>query len=255
MPSETAVQRLAALLVDARRTGRKLASIENDLIPTAAMQADAVQMAVVDALGRIGGYKVLQIGEAEGAWGAILFSHVYAAPAATNYDLSPLKVEVEVAFRMAHDLPGKPDGSAYSTEEVHDAVGCAFVAFEILESRLAADPKPAPLLSRADAMGNWGLISGPAVTNWLPLMKSDLEVSLEIAGRSVVSQTGGHPSGLPHHALTWLANALAKAGHGLVAGQVVTTGAFGGGHLIAPGETAIASIEGLGSIRFTLNRS
>jgi 2-keto-4-pentenoate hydratase len=254
MPNDHAAQRLASLLVDARRTGKKLSGLENDLLPTTAAEADAVQMAVVDALGRIGGYKVLQIGDADGSWGAVLFSHVYAAPAATNYDLSPLKVEAEVAFRMAHDLPGKPNGAPYSNKEVHDAVGCAFVAFEILESRFAADPKPTPLASRADAMGNWGLITGPAVTDWLPRMQSDLEVSLEIGGRTVVSQKGGHPSGTPHHALTWLANALAKAGHGLVAGQVVTTGAFGGGHLIAAGETAIATIEGLGSIRFTLNK-
>jgi hypothetical protein len=33
---------------------------------------------------------------------------------------------------------------------------------------------------------------------------------------------------------------------------VVTTGAFGGGHAIETGETAVATIEGFKPIRFTL---
>lgn len=253
--SETieAAARLADLLIAARREGSKLTSeAVGRLEPTDAAAADAAQLAVVAKLGAIGGYKVLQVGDAPGSWGAILADHILEAPAEVTYSTSPLKVEAEIAFAFGRDLPGKPDGTAYSADEVAEAVAGAFVAFEILESRLVADPRPSALLSRADFMGNWGLVRSPLVADWRHLVRADVAVRLEVGGRVAVDQRGGHPSGDPAHPLTWLANTLAAGGLPLKAGDMVTTGAFGGGHAIAPGETAVATIEGFKPIRFTL---
>ncbi|WP_053240140.1 2-keto-4-pentenoate hydratase [Pleomorphomonas koreensis] len=242
---------LADRLVEARRSGAKLTA-EAGLVPADAAAADAVQLAVANRLGPIGGYKVMQVGDGPGSWGAILADRIFEAPAAAAYAVSPLKVEVEVAFVLGRDLPGRTDGTPYSVDEVAEAIGGAFAAFEILESRLADDPKPSPLLVRADFLGNWGLVRGRPIAAWRAAVHSDLAVRLEIGGRLAVDQRGGHPAGDPAHALTWLANALVATGLGLGAGEVVTTGAFGGGHAIAPGETAVASIGGFEPIRFTL---
>lgn len=244
---------LAGLLLEARHKGDKLAAdAVGHLVPADAEAADAVQLAVAANLGPIGGYKVLQVGDGPGSWGAILADRIFEAPAEVAYRVSPIKVEAEIAFVFASDLSGRRDGKAYSSGEVAEAVGGAFAAFEILESRLAGDPKPSPLLARADFMGNWGLVRGPAVADWRARVHADVAVRLEIAGRIAVDQKGGHPSGDPFHPLTWLANALVAAGRPLRAGQVVTTGAFGGGHAIAPGETAVATIDGFDPIRFAL---
>jgi 2-keto-4-pentenoate hydratase len=240
-------------LVEARRKGEKLAAdMVGDLAPSDAAAADATQVAVADRLGPIGGYKVLQVGDGSGSWGAILADRIFEAPAAIAYSVSPIKVEAEIAFMFGKDLPGKPDGSAYLADEVAEAVAGAFAAFEILESRLAAEPRPSPLLARADFMGNWGLVRGPVVADWRARVRADMAVHLDVGSRVAVDQKGGHPSGDPAHPLTWLANALAKTGRPLRAGEVVTTGAFGGGHAIALGETAVATIEGFDPISFTL---
>ena len=244
---------LADLLIDARLRGEKLAADAiGNLVPADAAAADAAQLAVAAKLGPIGGYKVLQVGNDPGSWGAILADRIFEAPAEVTYSTSSLKVEAEIAFAFGRDLPGKSGGTPYSADEVAEAVAGAFVAFEILESRLAAEPRPSPLLSRADFMGNWGLVRSPLVADWRPLVRADVAVRLEVGGRVAVDQRGGHPSGDPAHPLTWLANALAGGGHALKAGDVVTTGAFGGGHAIALGETAVATIEGFKPIRFTL---
>ncbi len=244
---------LADLLIEARRTGEKLTpETIGGLVPSDAATADAVQLAVAARLGPIGGYKVLQVGDDAGGWGAILADHIFEAPAAVAYSVSPVKVEAEIAFVFGRDLPGKPDGTPYSADEVAEAVGGAFAAFEILESRLAAEPRPSPLLGRADFMGNWGLVRSAVVADWRSRVRAGVAVQLEVGGRIAVDQRGGHPSGDPAHPLTWLANALAGAGRPLRAGEVVTTGAFGGGHAIAPGETAVATFEGFEPIRFTL---
>lgn len=244
---------LADLLIEARSKGAKLTpEAIGDLVPRDGPSADAVQLAVAGRLGPVGGYKVLQVGDATGIWSPILAEHIYRAPAAVAYSLSDLKVEAEVAFLFAGDLPGKAGGTPYSTDEVAEAVEGAFVAFEILETRLAAEPKPSPLLSRADFLSNWGLVRSPVAADWNTRIHANLAVRLEVGGRVVVDQKGGHPSGHPAHALTWLANALVAVGHPLKKGDVVTTGAFGGGHAIAPGETAVATIEGFDPIRFTL---
>lgn len=244
---------LADLLLDARLKGEKLTSdVIGGLSPADAAAADAAQLAVAAKLGPIGGYKVLQVGGDPGSWGAILAGRIFEAPAEVTYSVSSLKVEAEIAFVFGRDLPGRSDGVAYSVDEVAEAVAGAFAAFEILESRLASEPRPLPLLSRADFMGNWGLVRSPAIADWRRRVRADVAVRLEVGGRVAVDQKGGHPSGDPAHPLTWLANALAGIGHPIRAGEVVTTGAFGGGHPIACGETAVATIEGFEPIRLTL---
>lgn len=249
MPS--AGEQLVELLIEARQTGRPL-TLAPELEPADAAAADAVQLAVAGRFGGSTGYKVFQVGDVPGAWGAILGSRIFAAPARVHYLTAPLKVEAEIAFAFGRDLSGKPDGAPYTAAEVEAAVAGAFVAFEIIESRLAGEPKPSPLASRADMMSNWGLVRGPLLADWRRAVHPDVAVRLDIAGKTVVDRRGGHPSGDPAHPLVWLANALASAGRGLKAGEVVTTGAFGGSHPVAPGQTAIATIEGFGSIAFTL---
>lgn len=244
-------QSLSDLLIDARRKGCPVPDFVDLPVPVDANAADAVQLEVVRHFGSIGGYKVFQIGMSEGKWGAIPSSRILSSPAVDEAVAAEQKVEVEVAFRFQKDLPPRTTGMAYSAEEVWAAVGSAFAAFELLETRfttVAANP----LLARADALGNSGLVTGGEVEAWRSVVRHDVPVHLEIGGTTVVDQRGGHPSGDPAHPLLWLANELARTEHWIKAGDVVTTGAFGGSHVIRPGETAVASIEGFESIRFSL---
>jgi 2-keto-4-pentenoate hydratase len=239
------IDRLARLIAEARRTGHRLAGLPAGLLPADAAEADATQEATAAVLGlTIGGYKVAQRGDAPGDWGAIPASRILAAPARLTAPRGGLRIEIEIAFRLGRDLPGRGDGRAYGADEVADAVAEAVAAFELIESRLPAEPKPSPLAARADMMGNWGLVVGAPVVDWRSAAGTDVAVRLEIDGRAVVDQRGGHPSGRPDHPLVWLANALAARGRGLTAGQIVTTGAFGGSHPLPPGATVAGRVAG-----------
>lgn len=251
MLNQDEVTRLASLLAEARKGGRRLETISEDLIPLDAGEADAVQDATAALLGVVRAYKVAQVGTAPGSWGAICEGGALSSPARLTAAGHGLKIEIEIAFRLGRDLPGRADGRPYGAEEVADAVEGASAAFELLDSRLPAIPKPPALLARADMMGNWGLVTGPLNTAWRQVPREKSHVTLDIAGKRIVDQHGGHPSADPFHPVVWLANALAARGHGLTAGQSVITGSFGGCHPILPGETAQGVVEGFAPISFT----
>lgn len=250
MLNDQEIVELATLLADARCTGQIVTPLPSSFDRLDAVQADAVQDATAARLGTVGGYKVFQVGTGVGSRGVILAHDILTSPARAALGSGARKIELEVAFRIGRDLPGRADGRAYGADEVADAIEGAFAAFELLQSRLPEDPKPSPFAARADAMGNLGLVVGPALTDWRKAVHADLAVTLEIGGRQVVSRRGGHPSGDPFHPMVWLAGALAASGRGLRAGQIVTTGAFGGSHPIAVGEVAIGTVEGFAPIRF-----
>ncbi|TBW38036.1 hypothetical protein EYW49_10565 [Siculibacillus lacustris] len=243
----SSLQRLAAVLAAARRDGVKLQSVDPDLVPLDDAGADAVQDLVLAGAGAIGAYKVFQVADGPGCLGQIPAARILASPAPLPA-VDGLKVEAEIAFLVGAGLPGRADGAPYRAEEVADALSGAFAALEIVESAFVEAPKPAPLLARADNMSNWGLITSPVVAEWQILPLETVAVRLEIDGRVIVDRRGGHPSGDPFHPMVWLANELVRRGRGLRAGQMVTTGAFGGSHPIRPGETAIATIEGFAPV-------
>ncbi|NLH81234.1 MAG: hypothetical protein GX458_10395 [Phyllobacteriaceae bacterium] len=251
MLDRTKTRRLADLLLAAREARRPLLEPIPDLVPLDAAEADAVQFACADALGPIGGWKVLQVGDRDGSFGFVPAARRYEAPVAVSEARARLKIELEIAFVVGRDLTGRPDGAPYSTEEVLAAIGGAFAAFEILESRLPAGSPP--LAARADAMSNWGLVTGPVEADWRGRVHAEVVTELTISGRIAASTVGGHPTGDPAHALPWLANALLAAGRPLRAGQVVTTGSFGGSHPIEPGDTVTGRIDGFAPIVFRLD--
>lgn len=246
MVDKSKAARLAAILLAARRAGVALDGLPDDLLPTDSDEADACQFAVVDDLGPVGAWKVMQIGDKPGSFGPIPAKHVSGAPCTVPLPSSRTKIEIEMGFRIGRDLDGRADGRPYDADDVVAAIEAALPVFEIVESRLPAG-QPA-LATRADSMSNWGLVFGTGASDWRDRVRADLAVRLRIDGVTVVETIGGHPSGTPSHALPWLANALVAAGRPLRRGQIVTTGAFGGMHPVGPGAVVEATIEGFAPI-------
>lgn len=243
------ITRLATLLAEARRAGRRLPTLPPELEPLDAAEADAVQWATAERLGEaVAGYKVAQVGGADGSLGLIAAPRLLASPSRAILPATGVRIELEVAFRVGRDLPGRADGRPYGADEVAAALDSAFAAFEIVESRLPAEPKPAPLAARADSLSNWGLVIGAPIADWRPAVRDDLDVALVIDGANIVAQRGGHPAGDPFHPVVWLANALAARGAGLTADQVVTTGAFGGSHPLPAGASVTGNIGGFAPV-------
>jgi len=248
-------QDLAALLLEARRTGVTLETVPAELHPSDADEADLVQEALVDPLGPIVAYKVALKDTASGVWGAVYSSLFLDMPDVLPFFRPGIQAEAELAFKLGHDLPGRADGQAYGREEVEAALDGVCVAVELVESRLSGELEhQSPLLARADTLGNFGLIVGAVDGGWRRFsVARPYAALLRVSGRVMVDASLPHPSGRdPVQPVVWLANALVRRGGGLRAGQVVTTGAFGGAHPIAVGDRVEVEIETLAPVRFTV---
>ncbi|TMH34039.1 MAG: 2-keto-4-pentenoate hydratase [Betaproteobacteria bacterium] len=203
MPAAT-IESAALLLVAARRARRAGARLPESLRPPDFETALAIQQRVTELLGLpIGGWKC----SLPAADRPVAVAPIYPP---TICERSPCaflpiggmaRVEPEIAFAMAHDLPQRT--SPYTEAEVLDAVGEPRLVLELIGPRYA-DPGVLTFLEvLADAINNQGLYVGPPVQ-------------------------GRHGDGHPLKPLVWLANFLATRGEGLRAGQIVTTGSYCG---------------------------
>ena len=239
---------LAARLVAARRTAG--VRFEAALAPPDAAGAMRVQRDVALRLGaRVGGWKV-GIGADGAPFAGPLYEDVISRSPATRR-LAPgdhVLIEVELAFRLARDLPSRPT----SREEVLAAIDEAIAGIELIRGRLGEPPAVPFLAFLADNAGNDGYVTGDATRDFRKLDLSALRCRLAVDGAAVHDKVGGHPQGDPIEPIrAWLAHANDALG-GLRAGQVVTTGS-----LIVPIRAERpgryeAAIEGIGEVRLEL---
>ncbi|WZB77225.1 fumarylacetoacetate hydrolase family protein [Achromobacter insuavis] len=171
-----------------------------------------------------------------GAWKSALPSPektvvapIYASTVALAGTLpatSPVvRVEPEIAFELAHDLPARDE--PYSHAEIDAAIAGARLALEVLGCRYAA-PEHASLPELlADHMFNAGLVLGPRIAS-PDAAPANMAITLSVDGAEVEQHAGIHPNGHAKAGLYWLANFLREQGLGLTAGQHVITGSYAG---------------------------
>jgi 2-keto-4-pentenoate hydratase len=201
---------------------------------------------------RVGGWKV-GIRPDGTPMAAPLYAHLIKATGA-SWPLpaaGPLIVEVELALRLARDLPVRE--RPYARDEVAAAVGEILVGIELIHSRLAA-AEPPFLAFLADNLGNAGYVTGSATRDFRALDLARLRCTVTVDGALAHDKVGGHPQGDPYAPLlACLGQGRLQLG-GFRAGQVVTTGS-----LIAPlrptRRTAVrAELEGVGAVEATFGQ-
>lgn len=161
-------------------------------------------------------------------------------------ELMQPKVEAEIAFVLAKDLPNRK----ISTVELINSIDYALVAIEIVGSRIE----------------NWNIkitdtIADNAsashyVLGHRPVKLSDFDVvgcgmimeKVTHFSAQVSSGNGSACLGSPINAMLWLANKMAELGTPLKAGEVILSGALGEMANVEAGDTFRATIEGLGSV-------
>ena len=153
-------------------------------------------------------------------------------------DFHVIGVEAEIAFRFVRDLQ---DG-----EDIAGAIGDAVVAIELCDSRLADWTSAAPLWKLADSQMNWGLVVGTGTTRWERVDFKAQRAELWIGGARCVEAIGAHPYGSPFRLMRWTVSHLAQRAGGAHAGDIVTTGSWGGMHFAAPGDEVLARFPGIG---------
>jgi len=171
-------------------------------------------------------------------------ARVFASPASVaGASMAMIGVEAEVAFRFARDLPLRT--RPYSERSVAAAVGEVLVAIELCDTRLTDWKRTSGLWKLADMQNNSGLVVGSGTREWKRIDFLQQEVEFHVGAR-VVKAKGAHSYGNPLRLLPRLVKHCAKRGHGLHAGDIVTTGAWTGLEIANAGDEVTAQFPGIG---------
>lgn len=259
MVDDSAPQRLAELLVEARRAGEPIAAVPPELIPpgeAAANHVDDLVAAMVEQ--PVGGWKIGCTSEHAqqllGATGPIA-GRVYdirsdgARLESSAFIGEPL-LEGELAFTFGERVD--PSERPLERGAIIGAIETVHPAIEIVGGRYVEFiGMPLDLLI-ADAAANTLLVLGPGVTDFDSADLPDAAATMTVDGVVTGQGHGRDVLGDPIEALRWLVDHLSRRGIGLAAGAVVTTGTATQVSPLNPGSTATATFDGIGSV--TLHR-
>ena len=259
--NQQAAESAARTLLAARRAMTPIAGLPDAIRPQDEASAYAVQAAYVPMVlemsgGNAVGYKVgatndavqQRMGIVQPFRGLLLSPFVHASPARIPRESCIIRVlEVEFAYRVGRDLPAA--GAPYDQAAVKGAMAALLPAIEIVDSRYADWSKAGGLQLIADNASGGHWVYGDAVVDWQGIDLADYKVSLSVNGERKADGSSSNVLGHPLKSMVWLANALAAAGDGLKAGQVVTTGSCTTPVMASPGDSVVADFGPLGQVR------
>ncbi len=245
---DAAMPDAATMLLAARRDpALRLSALPAEVRPVDKAAAYAIQHAVAQGFGAIGGWKVGAPGpEAVPMCGALPATGIVPSPATLPAASSFIRgIEAEICFRLATDLPPRP--VPYSREEVCAAIASAHPAIEVLESRYVDPDKVDAWSNLADTQSHGGFVYGAAVTEWPDIDFARETVEQYVDGVLQMSRTG-NPAGDMIRLVTWLANEGAVWAGGLKAGQFVTCGSWTGKSVVGPEAKVRVRFPSLGDV-------
>lgn len=250
---------LARRLWQARKSGGVVDTSDLNL-PQTIEDAYAVQHELVALTGcAVSGFKVGStsieaqrlLGTDEPGSAPLLEPYCHSTPA--RVAVSPAHhaaVEGEFAFKLGRDLPAR--SAPYTRDEVAMAVAAVAGAIEVVGTRFAGGlAGKGRLLTTADAGVNIALVTGAWDADWSAFDLPSHRVTMTINGRAMGEGTGARALGDPMAVLVWLANQQSRAGRGLHAGEIISTGTCTGLDRVYPGDQATASFGTLGDVTIT----
>jgi 2-keto-4-pentenoate hydratase len=247
------INEAATLLAAARRSGRPGARLPESCRPADFDSALAIQRRIVALMGQeIGGWKC-SLPPAPGRINAapILASTIFrTSPCTVAATGAVARIEPEVAFVLAHDLPQR--STPFSEGEVRAAIGQTRLVLELLGTRYAEPAQADWLEMLADCVQNQGLFVGPILLEGPDAPLGAFPVTVSASGRTLSTHDGRHGDGHPLRPLIWLANFLAERGEGLRAKEIVTTGSYAGAIEVPLDAPLVVKFGDLGNIETTL---
>jgi 2-keto-4-pentenoate hydratase len=249
----------AERLREASRTARPCAPVRDllgtsDLASAYAVQRANVERALAAGARRIGRKIGLtsravqqQLGVDQPDFGVLLDDMAVGQdePVRPGRLLQP-KIEAEVAFVLAQDLPDRP----VTALDVLRATDFVVPALEIVDSRVAGwDITIVDTVADNASSGLYVLGTRP-----VPLAAVDLPAArmrMTQDGNEVSTGVGAACLGDPVNAVVWLANTAREQGDPLRAGDVVLSGALGPMVRVVPGARFVAVVDGIGTVRAT----
>lgn len=256
MTGKDRVEQAGRQMWSERAQRRDYGNLQGPLRPTDVDDAYAMQDVfhgqAVPVHGPIAGWKIATttkvmqqlMGIDSPCGGAVFEKTIHRSPARLRHgDFVSLKIECELAFRLAADLADR--GTPHTEESVFEAVESIMPAFELVDDRNAVYKDTQALSLIADNCWNGGIVIGPPITPPNRAEMNSTSGTLTISGRPPLH---GKADG-PLRALAWVANLVNRRGKTIRRGMVVITGSVIPTTPIAPGESAVFSVAGIGEAR------
>lgn len=229
---------MAARLTAARRQGTRI-TLED--VPRDYEEAFAVQDRITASLGEpVVGWKVNELDD-----GAVVFAPILAGgvvPAHGTWTVKgtePAGIELEIAFRVARDIPADA-----TPTEILDSVASAHVVFELCQSRFEKPETIPRHVGLADFISNAGIIVGTEIGGWRGQELRSAPGRLFVDGKLHIEGKSMDPI----RALSVLPGGLARRGKALKCGQVVITGSLIGMNWLTGRHTIRGEIDGCGTV-------
>lgn len=166
-------------------------------------------------------------------------------PVKTGNYLYP-RVEVEVGFILANDLPG----AGCSEEDVLAATEALAPAIELIDTRIT-DWKIALCDTIADNASSAGFVLGRARVSPADIDVKTIDAVLTRNGEVIAQGRSDAVLGNPVSAVAWLARKVDSFGVRLRKGDIVLPGSCTRAIDARPGDEFVADFTGLGSVRLS----
>ena len=156
-------------------------------------------------------------------------------------------VEAEFVFQLARDAPAHV--TEWTAETARRFVRAMYIGIEIASSPLQDINDYGPAVVASDFGNNAGLLLGAEISDWQTRSLESLNCETRIDGKVVGRGGAATVSGGPLAALAFAMSCNARRGRSLRTGELVSTGAATGVHVIGAGQAAEVVFSGIGSLR------
>jgi 2-keto-4-pentenoate hydratase len=223
----------ASLLLDARRTGQRIAALPDRLKPQTMDDAYAVQAVVLQQLDDgIAGYKIAAQPDGVNVVAPILASlMVWNGATRSIAPNDKIAIELEFGFRFGRDVAADADEAT-----IYKAIDATVVTIELCDTRYTSlDGRTRP-------------VPGTAIPFDPKMNFKGAKVRQIFDGVVNNERTDSHPNGNPLFPLALLPKALAERGYAIKAGHFVITGSLTGMTWVDKPTKIVGEIDGFGKV-------
>ena len=235
----------ANLLLDARRTGQRIAALPDRLKPQTMEDAYAVQAAVFKQLDDgIAGYKIAAQPDGVNVVAPILASlMVWNGATRSMAPNDKIAIELEFGFRFSRDVAADADQAT-----IYKAIDATIVTIELCDTRYTGLEGRSRAELTADFFSSRGAVPGTAVPFDPNMNFKGAKVRQIFDGVVNTERTDSHPNGNPLFPLALLPKALAEQGYHIKAGHFVITGSLTGFTWVDKPTKIVGEIDGFGTV-------
>ncbi len=128
---------------------------------------------------------------------------------------------------------------------------------ESVDAARARQPVADWRITLADTIADNASSGAVVLGDWVPLAQApplpETTAALVVNDETVATGRGTAVLGDPANAVAWLANAIARYGDAIEAGQFVMSGSYTTASFVAAGDRASATVSGLGAVRVSFH--